>query len=133
MNLLKFFSRALAGAGGHMKIGIISPLIILAACLMWQDPRADASGGDAKADAATIFNSKCAFCHNKDGRGKPNWRAKGMPDFTDPNWQKSRTDQQIIETIRNGKGKFMPPWKEKLSEEQIKALVGYVRAFGAKK
>lgn len=121
-------------AGEKMKTAIITA-IILTACLILAGASGDASVnyGDAKADAATIFNSKCAFCHNKDGRGKPNWRAKGMPDFTDPNWQKSRTDQQITETIKNGKGKYMPPWKEKLSEEQIKALVGYVRAFGGKK
>lgn len=86
----------------------------------------------ARPDAAALFGAKCAICHGKDGRGQQNWKAKGQPDFTDANWQKSRTDSQIADSIRNGKGKFMPPWKGKLSDEEIAALTGRVRAFGKK-
>ncbi|HXG91417.1 MAG TPA: c-type cytochrome [Blastocatellia bacterium] len=84
------------------------------------------------ADASALFAAKCAICHGKDGRGQPNWRAKGQPDFTDAGFQKSRTDAQIADTIRNGKGRYMPAWKSKLSDEEIKALVRRVRAFGKK-
>lgn len=85
------------------------------------------------ANGAELFAAKCAGCHGKDGRGLPNWKAKGQPSFADVNFQKSRTDAQLTESVTNGKGKFMPVWKDKLSAEQINALVGQVRAFGKKK
>ncbi|HLG18151.1 MAG TPA: c-type cytochrome [Blastocatellia bacterium] len=84
-------------------------------------------------NGAELFAAKCAGCHGKNGRGLPNWRAKGQPDFADVSFQKSRTDAQLAESLANGKGKFMPAWKDKLSGEQINALVGQVRAFGKKK
>jgi cytochrome c6 len=83
-------------------------------------------------DGGALFGQKCALCHGKDGKGLPQWRAKGQPDFTDAHFQSSVTDQQISDVIHNGKGKFMPPFKEKLSDEQITALVAQVRAFGKK-
>jgi cytochrome c6 len=83
-------------------------------------------------DGGALFGQKCALCHGKDGKGLPQWRAKGQPDFTDAHFQSSVTDQQISDVIHNGKGKFMPPFKAKLSDEQITALVAQVRAFGKK-
>ena len=84
------------------------------------------------ADGNAIYPAKCAICHAKDGRGLPNWRSKGQPDFTDAKWQKSRTDAQIAEVTKNGKGKYMPAFKTKLSDEDIAAVVARVRAFAKK-
>jgi mono/diheme cytochrome c family protein len=86
----------------------------------------------AGSDATALFGAKCAVCHGKDGRGLEKWRAKGQPDFTDMKWQKSRKDPQLAESIRNGKNKFMPGWKDKLSDEEISGLVIQIRAFGKK-
>jgi cbb3-type cytochrome c oxidase subunit III len=84
-------------------------------------------------DGATVFGAKCALCHGKDGSGLPNWKAKGQPDFTSADWQNSHTDAQIVESIKNGKGKFMPPFKAKLSDDEVAAVTARVRAFGKKK
>lgn len=81
------------------------------------------------ADGNALYAAKCAICHGKDGRGTPNWRAKGQPDFTNADWQKSRTDAQFTASIKNGKGK-MPAFK--LGDADIAALVAKVRAFGKK-
>jgi mono/diheme cytochrome c family protein len=79
------------------------------------------------ADAAALFAAnKCTGCHGADGKGNPN--IKGVPNFTDAAWQKKTTDAEMIKTINNGH-KPMPAYKDKLSEEQIKALVAYVRSF----
>ncbi|MEW6211828.1 MAG: c-type cytochrome [Acidobacteriota bacterium] len=83
----------------------------------------------AQPNGATLFRDKCAICHGKDGRGLQNWRSKGQPDLASPKWQKSRTDAQIAEAIKEGKGRFMPAWKNKLSDEEINALVKHTRAL----
>ncbi|MCI0391243.1 MAG: c-type cytochrome [Acidobacteria bacterium] len=84
-------------------------------------------------DAAAIFKAKCAKCHGQDGKGTAEYKEEGQKDFTDAGWQKTRTDAQLTESITNGKGDFMPAWKGKLSAEEIKALVAYVRSFAKKK
>ena len=84
------------------------------------------------ADGNALYAAKCAICHGKDGSGLPNWRSKGQPDFTDAKWQKSRTDAQIFDPTKNGKGKFMPAFKAKMSDEEITAVVARIRSFGKK-
>jgi len=84
------------------------------------------------ADGASLFGSKCALCHEKDGSGKANWKAKGQPDLRDANWQKDHSDGQIADVIRNGKEKFMPAFKSKLSDEDINAIVAHIRTLKKK-
>jgi mono/diheme cytochrome c family protein len=82
----------------------------------------------ASANGAELFAAqKCVGCHGADGKGK----LKGSPDFTDAAWQKKRTDAEMIETIKKGH-KPMPGYEDKLSAEQINALVAYVRSFPKK-
>src|SRR5712692_7042153 len=71
--------------------------------------RATPSSAEPVADGNTSYAAKCAVCHGKDGRGTPNWRAKGQPDFTDAKWQKSRTDAQIADLTKSGKASTCPP------------------------
>jgi cbb3-type cytochrome c oxidase subunit III len=84
------------------------------------------------ADGAAVFGSKCVLCHGKDGAGLPNWKSKGQPDLTSAEWQRSHTDAQIAEVIKNGKGKFMPPFKAKLSDDEVNAVVAHVRSLKKK-
>ena len=56
----------------------------------------------------------------------------GVPNFTDGEWQVSVTDEQLITSITNGKKK-MPKQGHKLSPEEIKAMVKYIRFFAPKK
>jgi cytochrome c5 len=84
-------------------------------------------------DGAGLFAANCAKCHGQDGRGIPKYLKKGQKDFTDIKWQKSRTDAQLTKTIADGKGEYMPPWKDKFSAEEIKALVDKIRDLGKEK
>lgn len=88
-----------------------------------------AAGGQT---GAALYGQKCAGCHGKGGQGMAMWKDKGQPDFTDPGFQRSHSDQQLTESIANGKGKFMPAFKGKLSDDQIASLVAQVRSFGHK-
>lgn len=92
---------------------------------------ANASPSAAVADdGPALFGQKCSICHGKDGKGAPAMKSKGVPNFTDANWQRAHTDAQITETIKNGKGKTMPSFNGKLSDAQITALIGQIRNFG---
>ena len=82
----------------------------------------------AMADGSALYGSKCAICHGKNGTGTPAWRAKGQPDLSSSEWQKTRTDEQIATRIKAGKGK-MPGFGNKLSDEEIAALVKQVRTL----
>ena len=80
-------------------------------------------------DAASVYNSKCAKCHGRDGRANSmHARHEHARDLTSAEWQDSVSDERIYNSISNGKGK-MPAFKKKLSDEQIDELVNYVRRF----
>lgn len=84
-------------------------------------------------DPAALFKTKCAACHGPDGSGgTPTGKAMGTPDLRSDDVQK-QTDAQLIESTTNGKGKKMPAYKGKLTDDQIKGLVGYIRELGKKK
>jgi len=85
-----------------------------------------------KIDYKKIFNNDCKKCHGEDGKGTKRGKKLGAPDFTDGEWQGSVTDKQMINTITNGKKK-MPKQGHKLSPEEIKAVVKYIRFFAPKK
>ncbi|MGH9425827.1 MAG: c-type cytochrome [Terriglobia bacterium] len=77
-------------------------------------------------DIQEIYKKKCAMCHKADGKG---YAAMKTPDFTSKEWQESRTDEQLIETMTKGKAP-MPPFEKQLTPEEIKALVtDVVRKF----
>src|SRR6185369_3580802 len=86
------------------------------------------TGPNPPSDGAALYGSKCANCHGRNGAGTPAWKSKGQPDLSAAEWQKSHSDAQIAERIRQGKGK-MPPFGNKLSDEDVAALVKQVRNF----
>jgi mono/diheme cytochrome c family protein len=99
-------------------LGVGTFLLIFTLALQ-AGPAPDA-GGD-------LFKQKCAMCHGADGKGYP---ALKTPDFTDPKVQASLKDEEITKIIKNGKpGTAMPPFKDSLSEDQTKSLVGYIRSL----
>ncbi|HLW64253.1 MAG TPA: cytochrome b N-terminal domain-containing protein [Gemmataceae bacterium] len=77
-----------------------------------------------------IYKAYCLACHDADGRGRIVGSALGtMPDFTDSKWQTGHSDSELKQSILNGKGKFMLPMKDKLSDADADKMVAYVRAF----
>jgi quinol-cytochrome oxidoreductase complex cytochrome b subunit/mono/diheme cytochrome c family protein len=80
--------------------------------------------------ATGLYRQNCVTCHGPDGVGTA-MRASmpAIPNFTDRAWQEKRNDPQLQVTIRNGNG-FMPAFSGRVSNEQARDLVAYIRAFG---
>jgi hypothetical protein len=53
-----------------------------------------------------------------------------IPDFTNPTFQKEHSDAQLLISILDGKGAFMPANRGRVTEEEGRDLVAFVRAFG---
>ena len=97
-------------------------------------PTAEAGGADK---TARLWKSKCGSCHGKDGKGdtKKGKKAK-IKDMTTAAWQKEVTDARMMKSMTDGINKVedgvkqkMKSFKGKLTEDQMKALVKYMRGF----
>lgn len=81
----------------------------------------------AAADAASIYRRQCASCHGRDGRGRTRkGRQTNARDMTPASWQDDVSDERLFNSISNGRNK-MPAFGKKISENDIDALVAYVR------
>jgi cytochrome c6 len=84
-----------------------------------------------RADGAGDFKAKCAMCHGADGTGStPTGVALKVRDLGSSDVQ-TQTDAQLTDIVTNGKGK-MPAYKGKLTDDQIKGLVAFIRSFAKK-
>ena len=82
-------------------------------------------------DGAKIYAEKCSVCHGAGGKGDGPGGAALNPkprDHTNGAYMNARTDDQLLEFIRNGKGN-MPAWKTVLSDEEIHAVLKHVRSL----
>lgn len=79
-------------------------------------------------EAKRLFKQKCAKCHGQDGAGNNYGQIIGATNLTDPEWHQRVDDQRIINSIKHGRGQ-MPAAGEKLTDEQITALMLYVRTL----
>jgi mono/diheme cytochrome c family protein len=79
-----------------------------------------------------IWEQRCTVCHGADGRGRTKkGRQLKSPDMTRPKWQAHISDEKMARAIANGVPKRkMPAFKDKLSTEEIQALVAYIRGLG---
>jgi len=89
----------------------------------------------AGADVAANWTTHCASCHGKDGKGQTKaGRMASVKDMTEESYQASFQDDraytQIKEGLKDEKGKErMKPFKEKLTDDEIKALIAHVRSL----
>ncbi|MGA9670956.1 MAG: c-type cytochrome [Terracidiphilus sp.] len=82
----------------------------------------------AEIPGADIYKPKCAMCHGADGLATtPTAKNFKVLSFKDPVMVKA-SDAQLTGWIKDGKGK-MPAYKGKLTDPQIKDVVGYIRTL----
>ena len=78
-----------------------------------------------------LFKAKCSMCHGPDGKG---FAAIKTPNFTDPKWQASKKDPEILDAIKNGrKDTMMKGFSGKLKDDEIESLAKYVRSLDSSK
>jgi len=108
-----------------MRWGVL--ILILVACLIG----CKGSGSEANAQSRELFVNACSRCHGVEGvGGLPIFDGGPSPrNFHDHEFQKSRTDEEIRATIKNGKGVGMPPFGSTFDDAQIAMLVAQVRSF----
>lgn len=112
-----------------MKISQRTGLLIVAAVALLTGSILERA--EEKPDGAEIFRAKCSMCHGVDGKG---FSALKTPDFTDPKWQASVKDSEILNAIKSGKkDTAMPAFADKLSEKEILAVLQQIRSFNGKK
>lgn len=76
-----------------------------------------------------LFKAKCAACHGADGSGNTamgknlKLKALGSADV-----QKA-SDKDLTDTITKGKPPKMPAYSGKLTDDQIKSLVKFIRSL----
>jgi mono/diheme cytochrome c family protein len=79
-------------------------------------------------DTAALYKAKCAMCHGPDGKGEtPAGKSMGVKSFSSPEVAKAK-DAELIEITSKGKGK-MPAYDKKLTEDQIKELIKFIRTL----
>jgi cytochrome c oxidase cbb3-type subunit 3 len=85
----------------------------------------------ATAQSQELFVSACARCHGQQGTGGlPLYEGGPAPrNFHDHEFQLSRTDEQLKQTIKNGKGTGMPPFGTTFDDAQLGNLIAQIRSF----
>src|SRR3974390_836427 len=85
------------------------------------------------ADVKETWDKECAKCHGPDGKGDTKMGKKlEVKDFTDAKVQADMKDDAMLKAIKEGvkdgeKVRMKPA--EGLSDDEMKALVKYVRDF----
>jgi len=94
------------------------------------DAPADQPADPARA-AQALWKVACAGCHGLDGRGGGPSLPPGanVPNFTDTQWQASRTDAALADVIRDGRN-LMPPFGAQVTPDGIGVLVAHIRTLG---
>ena len=85
---------------------------------------------------AALYRADCATCHGVSGRGDA-WRARLLflrpGDLTDAKGMGTYSDDALFQTIKQGGASFgkpgMPSFGFHLTDEEIRALVAYIRAL----
>ncbi len=82
-----------------------------------------------------LFLKNCKACHGADGKAQtPMGKRFKIKDYSQAEVQAGFTDERIFQVVKegivdeNGK-KLMLPFENKMSDEEISAVVAYVRSL----
>lgn len=82
------------------------------------------------ADGKQLFVNNCAKCHGLTGLGDgPSAGSLRTQAGLNLTVLQSKSDEEILNTIAQGKGTEMPPWELVLSPEERQAVLQHVRTL----
>lgn len=112
----------------------ISILFLISVCT----PSCLAAPASQSPDGRALFKDNCATCHGADGRGDRKISEVGfpykMPDFHDCSFANREADGDWSSIIHRGGPRrafprTMPAFDQALSDDEIDAIIGYLRSF----
>ena len=104
-----------------LRRGVFSAAIVVLIAMAARAVKADD-------EPAALYKAKCAVCHSPDGSANNAiGKSLKMRDLGSEEVQQ-QSDMQLNTITACGKGK-MPAYKGKLSDDQIKQLVSYIRVL----
>jgi len=77
-----------------------------------------------------LYQQYCHVCHGVEGDGDGIMtELMGITpmDHTNPNETNDLSNKQLMKSILDGKGEYMPAWRGVLSQTDVEALVSYIR------
>jgi mono/diheme cytochrome c family protein len=78
-----------------------------------------------------LFGKHCVSCHGKDGKARtPIARQLGVKDLTQSKTTDGEIEKQVTEGKKDDRGnQKMPPFRDKLSPDEIKSLIEFVKSL----
>ncbi|MFN0069589.1 MAG: c-type cytochrome [Limisphaerales bacterium] len=87
-------------------------------------------------DGRIVYANNCAACHQANGAGNP---ANGCPPLAGADWVLAEGPNRLVRLVLHGAAGpitvngqpwngVMPPWKDTLTDDQIAAVLTYIRA-----
>jgi mono/diheme cytochrome c family protein len=110
----------------RMRICLIALLMVV--CL-------PAFASSNQRSVSQTYRRYCISCHGSDGKAKTSkGRFSHARDLTDAQWQDDVSDERLFNSIMNGRNVRgnMPAFADKLKENDVNSLVGFVRGMKAK-
>ena len=82
-------------------------------------------------DGKAVYLKSCKECHGVVGAPTKAAQRKyeKIATFTDPEFFKKHDHEDLIEAVTKGKGRDMKGFSEKLSKDEIKAVVVYIHTL----
>ncbi|HEY85581.1 MAG TPA: c-type cytochrome [Chloroflexi bacterium] len=110
-------------------------LLFVLTALLFAYPAAaqEPTGNPSPGNGSSLWAENCATCHGATGKGDgPTAAAMEFApiNFSDPVAAREREPAQMFIDIKEGRmEKMMPPWSQRLSDEQIWDVLYYARNF----